>query len=508
MKQISLCRLLVVATFLAFLSGCSVPAVSSSSAGGGSAQKPGGGIAANGVPDFPREFRGAWSACVYNIDWPSSKGLSASAQKGQLISILNKMEAMNMNAIIFQVRPHADAAYKSNLEPWSHWLSGSMGRSPGYDPLQFCIEQAHARGIEVHAWFNPFRALSNASQATSSNHITRTKPHLIKRYANYKWMDISKSESSSIAINVIMDVVKRYDVDGVHLDDYFYPYPKSGYGSFPDGKTPAQRRGYVNSFVSNLYRNVKSTKPWVRVGISPFGIWRPGVPSTIEANVDAYEDLAADSRKWLKSGWVDYMMPQLYWRDYPAKQSYSTLLSWWRSQGSRPVWPGIATARINSSEDPGRPASEITKQVDLSRTIGRNWNGHAHWSVKSLMQNKGGVSSSLSRNAYGAPALVPPMPWVNGSRPAAPTGNRSGSSISWNASGASKVAIQILTSGQWRPYDILPAYKKGATNYSAVVFVCLKLRESRPYRLLGSVPWGGSRAYQWHCGVLSHRQLR
>jgi len=391
----------ILGLFTSLFSGCAGPA------GGGATDFPtadinkgtpvSGSPVASNVPDFPREFRGAWSAAVYNIDWPSSKGLSAGAQKAQLVSILNKMEAMNMNAIIFQVRPHADALYRSSKEPWSHWLTGTMGRSPGYDPLQFCIDQAHARGIEVHAWFNPFRALSNASTPTSSNHVTRTKPHLIKRYSNFKWMDISKSESRSIARNVIMDVVRRYDIDGVHLDDYFYPYPKSGLGPFPDGKSPAQRRGYVDSFVSNLYKDVKSSKPWVRVGISPFGIWRPGVPSTIEASVDAYEDLAADSRKWLSKGWVDYMMPQLYWRDYPAKQSFSTLLNWWRSQGSRPVWPGIATARINSSDDPGRPASEITRQVDLSRSIGKNWNGHAHWSVKSLMQNRGGVSSSLRR---------------------------------------------------------------------------------------------------------------
>ncbi len=382
---------------------------------------------------------------------------------------------MNMNALIFQVRPHADSVYRSNIEPWSHWLSGTMGRSPGYDPLEFCIQQAHARGIEVHAWFNPFRALSNASQATSSNHITRTKPYLIKRYANYKWMDISKSESRNIAQNVILDVVNRYDIDGVHLDDYFYPYPKKGYGSFPDGKTPAQRRSYVDSFVKGLYKGVKSRKPWVRVGISPFGIWRPNVPAGIEANVDAYQDLAADSRKWLANGWVDYMMPQLYWRDYPAKQSYSALLSWWRAQGSRPVWPGIATSRINSSDDPGRPASEITRQVALSRQIGRNWNGHAHWSVKALMQNRGGVSSALSRSAYGTPALVPPMPWLYSKAPAAPTSvYRRGSSVSWSTSGASRVAIQVYRAGQWLPYKVLPAYKGSVSLPAGVTAVAVR----------------------------------
>ncbi len=460
MKRSFFLTLLSLGLFSLLFSGC---------AGSGGASSGGGlvsGGTINGIPDFPREFRSAWSACIYNIDWPSSKGLSAGAQKAQLLSILNKMESMNMNAIIFQVRPHADAVYRSSKEPWSPWLTGTMGRSPGYDPLQFCIDQAHARGIEVHAWFNPFRALPNASMPTSSNHITRTKPSLIKRYSNYKWMDISKSGSRQVATDVIMDVVNRYNIDGVHLDDYFYPYPKSGAGSFPDGKSPSQRRGYVDAFVKNLYSSVKSKKPWVRVGISPFGIWQPGVPSTIEASVSAYEDLAADSRKWLKSGWVDYLMPQLYWRDYPAKQSFSTLLSWWRSQGSRPVWPGIATARINSSEDPGRPASEITKQIALSRSIGNNWVGHGHWSVKSLMRNRGGISTTLKRSAYAQPALVPPMPWAGSSNPITPKVSRSGNTVNWSANGANNVAIQIQKGGQWVAYDILPSYK-GKTSLPA-----------------------------------------
>lgn len=418
----------------------------------------------NGIPDFPREFRGAWSACIYNIDWPSVKGLSAAAQKSQLLTILNKMESLNMNALIFQVRSHADATYRSNREPWSPWLTGQMGRSPGYDPLQFCVEQAHARGIQVHAWFNPFRALPNASMPTTSQHIARSKPHLIKRYGNYKWMDISKYESRQIAENVILDVVNRYDIDGVHLDDYFYPYPKAQYGEFPDGKTPSQRREYVDSFVKNLYSSVKERKPWVRVGISPFGIWRPRVPSGIEANVDSYEHLAADSRKWLKNGWVDYLMPQLYWRDYPTKQSFSHLLQWWRNQGSRPVWPGIATARINSKDDPGRPASEIVKQVSYSRSIGKNWSGHAHWSVSALMQNKGGISTAMKSGLYGQPALVPPMRWLEKKAPETPKLSISSNQATWSVgNNAHTVAIQVKQDGQWIPYKVLPAYKKSTT---------------------------------------------
>ena len=409
------------------------------------------------MPGFPTEFRGAWSACVYKIDWPSKPGLSESTQKAQLVQMLDKMAALNMNAIIFQVRPQADAVYYSALEPWSGWVSGQMGRSPGYDPLQYCIQQAHARGIEVHAWFNPFRASPNKNKYASASHISRSAPHLVKQYGDYLVMDISRAEVRQHALNVMMDVVRRYDIDGVHLDDYFYPYPKKGLGDFPDGRSPSQRRAYIDQYVSSLYSSVKGTKPWVRVGISPFGIWKPGVPSGVEANVSAYDQLACDAPKWLRNGWVDYMMPQLYWRDHSA-QSYSKLLSWWRGQGSRPVWPGIATSRINSSEDPGRPASEITHQVQLSRTVGRNWVGHAHWSAKALMQNRGGISTQLSRGAYAYPALVPPMPWIASAAPPVPAGRYSRGRLTWSTQDASKVAIQVLSQGQWIPYRVVPAY--------------------------------------------------
>ena len=374
------------------------------------------------VPGIPREFRAAWVAIVYNIDWPSKKGLGAATQKAQAIRILDRLRSLNMNAVILQVRPNADAAYASRLEPSSHWLSGRMGRSPGYDPLAFWIKEAHARGIEVHAWFNPFRALPNHKTPVSSNHVSRTKRNVIRRFRTSLWMDPSSSWTQKRALQVILDVVRRYDVDGVHLDDYFYPYPqvnKQGVAlqKFPDGKSPAQRRAVVDRFVAQLYRSVKQQKPWVRVGISPFGIWRPGVPRGTTARIDAYRHLSADSRKWLAQGWVDYLSPQLYWR-IRSEQSFSALLSWWRGQGSRPVWPGIAVSRIDSKEDPGRPASEILNQAKLTRSIGRNYVGQLFWSMKALQNNRGGISDLLRRSFYQEPALVPPMPWINKKRPA------------------------------------------------------------------------------------------
>jgi uncharacterized lipoprotein YddW (UPF0748 family) len=417
-------------------------------------------------PQLAREFRGAWVACIYNIDWPSARGLPAARQQAEARAILDKLVALRMNAVILQVRPHADALYSSNLEPWSPWLTGTMGRSPGYDPLAYWIQQAHARGIEVHAWFNPFRALSNASHATSPNHVTRAAPHITKPFGSMVWCDPAHPETRRRALDAILDVVRRYDIDGVHLDDYFYPYP-SGKLTFRDGKTPAQRRAYVDEFVSNLYSSVKRQKPWVRVGISPFGIWRPGVPAGIEAGIDSYEQLAGDARKWLKQGWVDYLAPQLYWRISPAKQSYPVLLEWWRQQGSRPVWPGIASSRVNSSEDPGRPASEIINQIELSRKIGNNWNGHLHWSVKALMNNQGGLATQLAR-VYTQPAAVPPMPWVNNRAPAAPrvsaTLEGGNTVVRWTpAANNARMAVQARNGREWQTVRIVPAGGNGIT---------------------------------------------
>lgn len=412
-------------------------------------------------PGLPREFRGAWVAVVHNIDWPSAKGLSAGQQQAELRAILDRMAALRMNAVLLQVRPECDAIHPSSLEPRSQWLSGRMGVSPGYDPLDFCLREARARGIEVHAWFNPFRAQSNQAHPAAANHVTRTQPGLVKRYGSGAWCDPALPATRERALAAVLDVVRRYDIDGVHLDDYFYPYPVGG-RPFPDGRTPAQRRASVDQFVSSLYSSVKSAKPWVRVGISPFGIWRPGVPAGIEAGLDAYDDLAADSRKWLRAGWVDYLAPQLYWRIEPRKQSFPALLEWWRQQGERPVWPGIATTRIKSSEDPGRPASEIVNQIELSRRIGRNWVGHIHWSAKGLVQNRGGISSLLAKGPYAEPALVPPMPWLSRSAPPSPAVSAAVEGpltrVRWQGKdgAVAKWAVQARHGKRWRTACVLP----------------------------------------------------
>jgi uncharacterized lipoprotein YddW (UPF0748 family) len=441
-------------------------------------------------PALAREFRGAWIASVYNLDWPSSPGLSAAAQQTEMRAILDKLAALKMNAVIFQVRSQCDTIYASSIEPWASCLTGTMGRSPGYDPLAYCIQQAHARGIEVHAWFNPFRALSNNSQQIAENHVCRRAPGITQKFGSMTWCDPAQPDTRARALNVILDVVKRYDIDGVHMDDYFYPYP-SGSLRFADGKSPAERRSYVDGFVSNLYSAIKRQKSWVRVGISPFGIWRPGVPAGIEAGIDSYEQLAGDSRKWLKNGWLDYLAPQLYWRNSPQKQSFSTLLTWWRQQGTRPVWPGIATERIGGPED-HRPASEITQQIELSRKIGKNWNGHIHWSAKSLVKNRGGIASQLA-TTYTQPAAIPPMPWINNNAPASPavsaSAQKGGTSIHWQpAERIAKIAVQAKIDGTWRTVKIIPSGAQGVTipHADAIAVTALdRFGNASPPKVLG-----------------------
>jgi uncharacterized lipoprotein YddW (UPF0748 family) len=364
------------------------------------------------------EFRGVWVTTVFNLDWPSKPGLPAAQQKAELRAIMDRAQQLKLNAILFQVRSMSDACYSSKREPWSEFLMGKQGRDPGYDPLAFAISEAHARGMELHAWFNPFRAGTKPAASYADNHVSRTHPEWIRKYGNQWWVDPGEPEARRYILDVILDVVKRYDIDGVHIDDYFYPYPVKGL-DFPDDSTWQRygaasgvsradwRRDNINHFVEAMYHGVKALKPSVRVGISPFGIWRPHVPSTIEAQLDAYAQLYADARYWLAQGWCDYLAPQLYWGIDPAKQSFPVLLKWWREQSraGRPVWPGIATERIGES----RTAGEIARQITLSRQ-GLSPDmvpGHIQWSMKALMRDQGGVDEILQREVYSEPAELP-----------------------------------------------------------------------------------------------------
>ena len=374
------------------------------------------GCLVSSLPGAEPEFRGAWVATVYNLDWPSKPGLPPEIQKAQLRAILDRAAELHLNAILLQVRPASDALYASRFEPWSEFLSGTAGVSPGYDPLSFAIVEAHLRGLELHAWVNPFRAGISASRRLPANHVAKKHPEWVRRFGKQLWIDPGNPDARDYVISVINDLVGRYDVDGVHLDDYFYPYPlRSGEATFPDDATWARfgrksgmsradwRRENINDFVRSLYRAVKATRPRARFGISPFGIWRPGVPAGTRAGLDAYAQLFADSRKWLAQGWVDYLAPQLYWSIEPGEQSFPVLLNWWRAQSrGKPVWPGIATERIGSK----RPAPEIVRQIELTRR-GTSSPGHIHWSMKALMRDQGGIDEVLRSGPYAEKAVLP-----------------------------------------------------------------------------------------------------
>ena len=389
-------------------------------------------------PSVAREFRGAWVATVNNIDWPSRPALSTHLQKDELLAILDKCVALRLNVVVFQVRPACDALYASKIEPWSEYLTGTQGQAPNpfWDPLEFVVTQAHARGLELHAWFNPFRARHSTGSKNNlaANHISKTYPALVKTYGTHLWLDPGMKEVHDYSARVILDVVQRYDIDGIHIDDYFYPYREKDVSGkeipFPDtrswtsyqqsgGKLARDdwRRDNVNRFIQRMYRDVHATKPWVKVGISPFGIYRPGFPAQIKG-FDQYESIYADPRTWLAQGWLDYVAPQLYWRIDPPAQSFPVLLKWWTENNpkQRMIVAGMNTTAIgNAGPDvvtdggsKGWPASEIVRQIELTRQQ-PGVAGHIHWNMRALMKNKGGVDEALLRSSYLSPALVPSL---------------------------------------------------------------------------------------------------
>jgi uncharacterized lipoprotein YddW (UPF0748 family) len=397
-------------------------------------------IAAAQAPQpVDREFRAVWVATVGNIDWPSKQGLSTWEQQRELLAILDRVVALNMNAVVFHIRPGADALYASPYEPWSQYITGRQGRGPEppWDPLAFAVEQAHKRGLELHAWFNPYRAAYNRDTAIARTHIAKTNPKLVRQYGRFLWMDPGDPEVRRRSLRAIVDVVKRYDVDGVHIDDYFYPYPENDASGkridFPDSETYDKyvasggklakddwRRSNVDKLIEAMYKGVHAAKPWVRVGISPFGIWRPGNPAQIKG-FDAYAEIYADSKKWLQNGWADYFVPQLYWPIAPPDQSFPVLYDWWLSQNTkhRHMWPGLATYRISETGQRRITSQEIVAEIDTMRA--RNTSlGHIHFNMTALMKGPDSLNERLL-SRYAFPALVPASPWLGAKAPGAPS---------------------------------------------------------------------------------------
>jgi uncharacterized lipoprotein YddW (UPF0748 family) len=391
--------------------------------------------AATEPPPVAREFRGAWIATVANIDWPTKPGLPVEEQQEELIKLLDLAVELNLNAVVLQVRPACDALYKSKLEPWSPYLTGKMGEAPDpeYDPLEFAVAESHKRGLELHAWFNPYRALHpNMKGRVSENHISRTHPELVREYGDYLWLDPGEPGAVDHSLAVILDVVRRYDVDAVHFDDYFYPYPINDENGervdFPDdaswqkyldgrdGKEPMSRddwrRANVDNLLQRLSDGIHAEKPWVRFGVSPFGIYRPGHPESIQG-FDAYENLYADSLKWFRDGTVDYFSPQLYWPIEQQAQSYPVLLKWWQEQNAqgRNLWPGNFTSRVDDGSKTEWKAGEVVRQIEATRAQ-PGAGGNIHFSIKALAADRDGVATKLKQGVYAEPALVPASPWL------------------------------------------------------------------------------------------------
>jgi len=442
--------------------------------------------AATTFPEVQREFRAVWVATVANIDWPSTRTLSVEQQKAELIAILEKARQLNLNAIVFQVRPACDALYDSKLEPWSPFLTGTMGKAPEpyYDPLTFAVEECHKRGMELHAWFNPYRALHPGYKGPiSANHISKTKPNLVKKYGPYLWLNPTEKEVQDHTYAVVMDVVKRYDVDGVHMDDYFYPYPETDKATkkeidFPDAETYAAyqnaggklgradwRREAVNNLMERIYKGVKKEKPWVKVGLSPFGIWKPGYPPQVKG-FSQYDKLYADARLWLEKGWVDYWTPQLYWRIAPPDQSFVALLTWWNEQNKmkRCIWPGLYTSKVGEKSRTAWEPDEIINQIKWTRILTKP-SGQVHFSAAAFMENRLGINDLLTTvgGVYHRPAVVPPMPWLDARAPARPSiaTQQQGESleVSWKAADPQDVRVWILyaKSGESWGVEVLPA---------------------------------------------------
>jgi uncharacterized lipoprotein YddW (UPF0748 family) len=380
-----------------------------------------------------REFRAAWVATVANINWPSKPGLSTDEQKREAIELLDFLQQHHFNAVIFQVRPQCDALYKSDLEPWSYYLTGQQGKAPDpyYDPLEFWTEAAHDRGMEMHVWLNPYRAHHKDGKEISEQSIVKKHPELVVYLKEgYWWLDPAQQGTQDHSVAVVMDLVKRYDIDGVHFDDYFYPYPSyNGNVDFPDsvswkayqqtgGKLSRGdwRRNAVNVFIERLYKNIKAEKQNVKFGLSPFGIWRPGYPSSIQG-FDQYDQLYADARLWLNKGWIDYFTPQLYWPINRIAQSFPVLLGWWAGENKmkRHLWPGISVGRDTSAQN----VNEIMSQIMISRGMLPESNGIVHWSISSITKNPP-MAKAIIDGPYKKDALVPPSPWLDHDIPAAP----------------------------------------------------------------------------------------
>lgn len=371
------------------------------------------------IADNPkREFRGAWIQTAFQGEY---KDMTPAEMKRNFIKKLDFLQACGINAIVFQVRPEADAFYKSNLEPWSRFLTGTQGVAPAgnFDPMAFLIQECHKRNMEFHAWLNPYRASTSGNTRLADSHIYHRRPDLFVTYNKQLLFDPGIPENREYICRVVRDIVTRYDVDAIHMDDYFYPYPAPGeafpddysfnkYGK-PQGYTEVQRASWrrqnVNLLISELKRTILLSKPWVRFGISPFGIYRnkKNTPDGSGSNTNGlqnYDDLYADILRWVKEGWIDYNIPQIYWEMGHPAADYTTLIKWWdKNANGGHLYIGQDVARTMK-------ANQLTAKMHYERTL-PNIMGNCFWPANELLWNNAGVADSLRKNYHRYPALIP-----------------------------------------------------------------------------------------------------
>ena len=379
-----------------------------------------------GDPLGKYQFRGVWIATVVNIDWPSKPGLTARQQQQEFSALLDLAAELNLNAVIVQIRPAADAFYKSQLNPWSEYLTGVQGKDPGYDPLAFMIEQAHARNLELHAWMNPFRASMYANdQGWSHLSVIKQHPQWIVDYDNKKFVNPGVPEAREYVLQSVMEVVENYDVDGIHFDDYFYPYPAGGL-DFPDDAAFSAynqgrfankadwRRDNINLFMESVYQAIKREKPYVKLGVSPFAIWRGRAADPTGAvttsDMSSYDKLYADTRLWERNRWVDYIAPQIYWEFSHNSAPYENILNYWveEMENNRAVqlYVGHAAYRVGEG-GAWQDVREIPNQLELNEKYDVV-KGSIFYNMSSLVRNPLNFEAEIKNGAYQYPALIPP----------------------------------------------------------------------------------------------------
>lgn len=377
------------------------------------------------------EFRGAW---LHTVGQGQYAKMSPEQTQEYLRGQLDKLQAAGCNAVVFQVRPSADAFYPSELEPWSRFLTGTAGQAPApfWDPLQFMVEESHARGMELHAWLNPYRVTTSKNEVLPENHLYQKHPELFVKYADGKmYFDPALPENRKFIEDVVKDIVTRYDVDAIHMDDYFYPYPVTGQ-DFPDEKSYERygngmdkgdwRRQNVNLLIEGLHNVIAENKPWVRLGISPFGIWRNKAsdPRGSETNgLQNYDALYADVLLWTEKGWVDYMVPQLYWELEKKVASSEKLAYWWNDNANgRHMYIGQAVQKTLDMPDlpPSKNTTQLGHKIRLTREL-PNIQGNCWWPGYSISKNYKGVADSLANNQQSTIALVPSYPWIDSTAP-------------------------------------------------------------------------------------------